>query len=208
MAIRAGWVRVNHPIREEFLVLGPFDELRAPRRKLRVSSHRGGDKRLRLRHDVVGRRERCCPEPTTPAGRRPADSRWRRGPLTSAVSHRCAMISGQKKNRRSRRSMKSTGFVSGNPGASAMVNGLDQPRFERFQRAPLMSTSSAVRSPDPWNQHTSRSLVGELDNRRRVVVPGLEREDELAGALGLGSRRDRQRDDRSKDSESTTRRDP
>ena len=56
--------------------------------------------------------------------------------------------------------MKSTGFVSGNPGASAMVNGLDQPRFERFQRAPLMSTSSAVRSPDPWNQHTSRSLVG------------------------------------------------
>ena len=51
------------------------------------------------------------------------------------------------------------GVGFGKPGVSAMVNGLDQLRFERFQRAPLMSTSSAVRSPDPWNQHTSRSLV-------------------------------------------------
>jgi len=67
----------------------------------------------------------------------------------SAVSQRCAMMSGQKKNRRSRLSTKSTGFVSGNPGASAIVNGCDQLRFVRLQRAPRISTSSAVRSPDP-----------------------------------------------------------
>ena len=58
------------------------------------------------------------------------------------------------------RSTKKTGFVSGNPGASAMVNGFDQVRFARFQRAPRISTSSAVRSPDPWNQLTSRSPFG------------------------------------------------
>ena len=64
------------------------------------------------------------------------------------------MISGQKKNSRARLSTKSTGFVSGNPGVSANVNGFDQPRLVRFHRAARMSTSSAVRSPDPWNQQT------------------------------------------------------
>ena len=41
-----------------------------------------------------------------------------------------------------------------------MVNGADHVRFARLQRAPRISTSSAVRSPEPWNQQTSRSPFG------------------------------------------------
>jgi hypothetical protein len=106
----------------------------------------------------------------------------------NAVSHLCAMISGQKKNSRSRWSMKSTGFVSGKPGVSAMVNGSDQARCVRLHRAPRIRTSSAVRSPDPWNQHTSRSPFGSTietslchDSSGKMISP--EYSGAAAGAM-------------------------
>ena len=109
----------------------------------------------------------------------------------SAVSHRCAMMSGQKKNSRSRRSMKSTGLVSGNPGASAMVNGGDQLRFvpvptraadEHVVRRPL---AGAVEPAD------EQIAFRRFDDRRGVIVPGLERKDDLAGVIRRGGRRAR-----------------
>ena len=40
------------------------------------------------------------------------------------------------------------------------MNGGTTCPFERLQRAPRISTSSAVRSPEPWNQQTSKSPFG------------------------------------------------
>src|ERR1035437_685448 len=78
----------------------------------------------------------------------------------SAVSHLWAMIRGHRKNRRCFESRKSTGLVSGKPGVSASVNGAVHLPVARFQRAAWIRTSSAVRSPEPGNQHTSRSPLG------------------------------------------------
>src|SRR5258706_10587420 len=70
------------------------------------------------------------------------------------------MISGHRKNNRWRESMNIVGFVSGNPGVSASVNGSRHLWVDLFQRAACIRTSSAVLSPEPWNQHTSRSPLG------------------------------------------------
>ena len=51
-------------------------------------------------------------------------------------------------------------FVSGNPGVSAIRNGSDHWPVAATHLAPRITTSSALRSPDPWNQQTSRSPFG------------------------------------------------
>ena len=48
----------------------------------------------------------------------------------------------------------------GKPGVSAMVNRGLHVRLPWRSRAPSILTSSAVRSPEPWNQQTSRSPLG------------------------------------------------
>jgi hypothetical protein len=78
----------------------------------------------------------------------------------SAVSHSCATITGQNRNNRCFESMNIVGFVSGKPGVSAMINGAPHLPVRLLWRAASITTSSAVRSPDPWNQQTSRSPFG------------------------------------------------
>jgi len=52
-------------------------------------------------------------------------------------------------------------------------------------RAPSIFTSSAVRSPEPWNQQTSKSPLGRFDDARSVMVPMFERENEFGFAKRL-----------------------
>ena len=77
--------------------------------------------------------------------------------------------------------------------------GAPRVRCPCFSRAPRTTTSSAVRSPEPWNQHDEQVAVRRLDDHRRVVVPVLEREDELRGmerTVGGLARHDRNAADR------------
>ena len=119
----------------------------------------------------------------------------------SAVSHWWATISGQRKNRRCLRIEEEHRIGFGEARRIGHREGRRPLAVVWFQRAPRIRTSSAVRSPEPWNQQTSRSPLGSLDHRGRVVVPRLGREDQLARELGLCGRDNRQPGDGQQDGE-------
>src|SRR5688500_4433523 len=76
------------------------------------------------------------------------------------VSHWLANTGYHISHNRCRLSKNKMGFISGKPGTSAITNVSDQAVSPFINRAPIILTSSAHRSPDPWNHAVSKSPLG------------------------------------------------
>ena len=100
-------------------------------------------------------------------------------------------MSGHMKKRRWRGRGTARGWSPGIPAYPPWGTARSICRFDLFQRAPRISTSSAVRSPDPWNQQTSRSPLGSPRSRTNGCAI-LLRKDQLAGVSRLRGRDNRQ----------------
>jgi len=77
--------------------------------------------------------------------------------FSSDVSHWLAMTVYHISQSRPRASRNRIGLISGNAGVSAIRNGALQVVAPALRRAPMIRTSSAQRSPEPWNHAASRS---------------------------------------------------